>query len=100
MFERCPASALRCVVPGLLGDASGSFSLVLASVNVISVVVVSGLTFTMFESVVWYVTGCFRVVCECITLCVRCINIVQKVRIAQNDFLSEPLRGVGRASTR
>ena len=31
---RCPASALRCVGPGPLGDASGKFSLVLASVNV------------------------------------------------------------------
>ena len=33
-FMRCPASALKCVGPGPLGDASGSLSLVLASVNV------------------------------------------------------------------
>ena len=33
-FERCPASALKCVGPGPLGDASGSFSLVVASVIV------------------------------------------------------------------
>ncbi len=39
MFERCPASALRCVVPGPLSDASGSFPLVIASVNVSSAVV-------------------------------------------------------------
>jgi hypothetical protein len=39
LFERCPASALRCVVPGPLGDASGSFSLVMASVVVISAAV-------------------------------------------------------------
>ena len=32
--ERCPASTLRCVVPGPLGDASGSLSLVMTSVNV------------------------------------------------------------------
>ncbi len=36
-FMRCPASALKCVGPGPLGDASGSLSLVLASVNVYSV---------------------------------------------------------------
>ena len=34
-FGRCPASALRCIEPGPLGDASGSFSLVVASVTVI-----------------------------------------------------------------
>ncbi len=39
MFERCPASALRCVGPGPLGDASGSFSLVVASANVRSAAV-------------------------------------------------------------
>ena len=33
-FIRCPASALRCVGPGPLGDASGRLSLVVASVNV------------------------------------------------------------------
>ena len=33
-FESCPASALKCVGPGPLGDASGSFSLVVASVDV------------------------------------------------------------------
>jgi hypothetical protein len=32
---RCPASALKCIEPGPLGDASGKFSLVLASVNVV-----------------------------------------------------------------
>ncbi len=36
MFERCPASALRCVVPGPLGDASGSFCLAMAFVSVSS----------------------------------------------------------------
>ncbi len=36
-FERCPASALICVGPGPLGDASGNFSLVVASVDVVSV---------------------------------------------------------------
>ena len=30
--DRCPASALKCCSPGPLGDASGSFSLVLVSV--------------------------------------------------------------------
>jgi len=46
-FERCPASALKCVGPGPLGDASGSFSLVLASVNVNSVAVVSFVLFSL-----------------------------------------------------
>ena len=32
---RCPASALICIEPGPLGDASGKFSLVLASVNAV-----------------------------------------------------------------
>ncbi len=32
---RCPASALKCIEPGPLGDASGKFSLVFASVNVV-----------------------------------------------------------------
>ncbi len=32
---RCPASALKCFEPGSLGDASGKFSLVLASVSVV-----------------------------------------------------------------
>ncbi len=36
-IERCPASALKCVGPGPLCDASGSLSLVVASVNVNSV---------------------------------------------------------------
>jgi len=31
---RCPASAMKCFSPGPLGDASGNFFLVLASVNV------------------------------------------------------------------
>jgi hypothetical protein len=31
---RCPASALKCFEPGPLGDASGFFPLMLASVNV------------------------------------------------------------------
>ena len=35
LFGRCPASALKCIEPGPLGDASGSFSLVVASVAVI-----------------------------------------------------------------
>ncbi len=52
LFERSPASALRCVVPDPLGDASGSFSLVVASVNVISVVVSDCLYFVMCGSFV------------------------------------------------
>ena len=32
---RCPTSALKCLEPGPLGDTSGKFSLVLASVNVV-----------------------------------------------------------------
>ncbi len=35
LFSRCPASALICFEPGSLGDASGNFPLVLASVNVV-----------------------------------------------------------------
>ena len=38
--SRCPASALMCIEPGPLGDASGKFSLVLASVNVVFTMVV------------------------------------------------------------
>ena len=34
-LERRPASALICIEPGPLGDASGIFSLVLAFVNVV-----------------------------------------------------------------
>ena len=37
---RCPASALMCIEPGPLGDASGRFSLVLASVNIVFTAVV------------------------------------------------------------
>ncbi len=33
-FSHCPASALICIGPGPLGDASGNFSLVVAFVNV------------------------------------------------------------------
>ena len=33
--SRCPASALICIEPGPLVDASGKYSLVLASVNVV-----------------------------------------------------------------
>jgi hypothetical protein len=39
-LNRCPASALICNGPGLLGDASGNFSLVVASENVSFVSVV------------------------------------------------------------
>jgi hypothetical protein len=38
--SRCPASALICFESGPLGDASGNFSLVLASVNVVLLTVV------------------------------------------------------------
>ncbi len=48
----CPASALICIEPGPLGDASGRFSLVLASVNVIVVAVASGMWLTVCESIV------------------------------------------------
>ncbi len=41
VFERCPASALACTVPVSLGDASGSFSLVMTYMNVSFVVVSS-----------------------------------------------------------
>ncbi len=51
-FERCPASALQCVGPGPLGDASGSFSLVVASVNVIFVAVVSCVRLTLCVAIV------------------------------------------------
>ncbi len=44
MFERCSASALKCALPGFLGNASGSFSLVMASVDVIFAVVCSCLS--------------------------------------------------------
>ena len=37
--------------------------------------------------------------CECVSWCVRYRNTVQKVKNAQNVFLSAPLRGEGRAST-
>ena len=33
-FSRCPASALKCIGMGPLGDASGNLSLVVASVNI------------------------------------------------------------------
>ncbi len=52
LFERCPASALKCVVPGPLGDASGSFSLVMASVNVNSAADSSYLWLTLCKSFV------------------------------------------------
>ncbi len=45
--ERCPASALKCVGPGPLGDASGSFPLEVASMNVVSVVVSSCMLLTL-----------------------------------------------------
>ena len=38
---RCPASALKCFETGPLGDASGKFSLVLASVNAIFMAIAS-----------------------------------------------------------
>ncbi len=52
MFERCPASALKCVVPSPLGDASGSFSLVMAYVNVNYAAVSSCLWLTLCKSFV------------------------------------------------
>ena len=51
-FERYPASALKCVGPGPLGDASGSISLVVAYVNVVSVAVVSCVRLTLCVAVV------------------------------------------------
>jgi hypothetical protein len=51
-LERCPASALRCVGPGPLGDASGSLSLVLASVNVNSVCISCCILLTLCVAVV------------------------------------------------
>ena len=39
LYGRCPASALKRFGPGPLGDASGNFSLVLASMNVIFVTI-------------------------------------------------------------
>ena len=38
--DLCPASALICIEPGPLGDASGKFSHVLASVNVVFKIIV------------------------------------------------------------
>ncbi len=52
LFERCPASALRCVGPGPLGDASGSFSLVVASVSGDSVWFSCCLLLTLWVAVV------------------------------------------------
>ncbi len=66
-FERCPASALKRVGPGPLGDASGSISLVVASVNVVSVDVVRCVRLTLCVAVVKYITGCLRDVCECVS---------------------------------
>ena len=71
IFGRCPASALRCVVPGPLDDASGSFSLVMAFVNVNSAAASNCLWLTLCESFVRQNTGFIRVVCGCTTLCVR-----------------------------
>ncbi len=99
ILERCPASALKCFEPGPLGDASGSFSFVLASVNVIFVVVSSCMWLTVCESLVKYITGCIRVVCEFVSLGVRCVYTAQNRKHAQNAFLNAPLRGEGRAST-
>ena len=52
-FECCPASALICVVPGPLGNALGSFSLVVASVNVKFVAIMSFVRFTLCVAGVW-----------------------------------------------
>ena len=98
-FERCPASALICVGPGPLGDASGSFSLVLASVDVVSVAETSCVRFTLCAAVVKLFTGCIRLVCECDSCGVRWEKTAQKKKNAQNVFLRAPLRGTGRAST-
>ncbi len=78
-IERCPASALKCVGPGPLGDASGSFSLVEAYVNVNSVVVSSYMRLALCVTFVKYITGCIRVVCECVSLFIRRGNDVQKI---------------------
>ena len=51
-FKRCPASALICVGPGPLGDASGSFSLAVAFVDVGLVDVMSCVCFTLCVAVV------------------------------------------------
>ncbi len=88
--ERCPASALKCVGPGPLGDASGRFSLVVAYVDVVSVAVSSCMQLTLAVAFKKYITGVLRVVCECVSLGVRCENIVQKRESAQNSFLTAP----------
>ena len=98
-FRRCPASALKCIEPGPLGDASGSFSLVVASVTVITAAETSCLQLILCVVGVRDITGCFRVVCECVSLGVRCEKTVQKSKNAQNAFLKAPLSGEGRAST-
>ena len=41
----------------------------------------------------------FRCVCECVSLCIRWIDVVHKMKNAQIAFLDAPLRGEGRAST-
>ncbi len=61
---RFPASALRCVVPGPLGDASGSVSAVVASVHVCVIFVVLFMRLSLCGADVKKITGCIRVVCE------------------------------------
>ena len=66
--ERCPASALTCAGPGPLGDASGSFSLLVASINVDFVAVSSCMRLTLAVAFVKYITGVILVVCERVSL--------------------------------
>ena len=99
-FGRCPASALKCFEPGPLGDASGSFSLVVASVDVFSGAENSCALLILCVVGVKEITGCFRVEYEYVSLGVRCEKTVQNSKNAQNAFLEAPLIGEGRASTR
>ena len=70
---RCPASALTCIEPGPLGDASGKLSPVLASVNAVVKAFAGVLCAPSCWVVVKYVTDGVRVFCDCGSCGVRAV---------------------------
>jgi hypothetical protein len=95
-FSRCPTSALKCIGPGPLGDASKNFSLVVAYVNVSFVNVAGVMRMPLCFVFVKYITGGVRLKCVCDSCGVWDVYTLH-TKNAHNVFLSAPFVGEGRA---